>query len=70
MPFEVGQKAIYTSLHGKQEEVTIQKRAVDYDRGFIHEFNVKGNFEYFVSVIRDLKTEEIFCNENELTPYE
>ena len=70
MPFEVGQKAVFTSPNGKQEVVTILKRAIDYEKGFIHEFNVKGNFDYFASVIRNLKTEEIFCDESELTKYE
>lgn len=70
MPFEVGQKAIFTSLNGKQEEVTILKRAIDYDKGFIYEFNAKGNFDYLASVIRNLKKEEIFCDESELTKYE
>ncbi|MBU2998102.1 hypothetical protein KO500_16795 [Cellulophaga baltica] len=70
MPLEVGQKAIFTLPNGKQEEVTILKRAIDYEKGYIDEFNVKGNFDYFVSVIRNSKTEQIFCNESELTQYE
>lgn len=70
MAFEIGEKAIFTSPNGKQEEVIILKRAIDYEKGFIDEFNVKGNFDYFVSVVRNSKTEQIFCSENELNSYE
>jgi hypothetical protein len=70
MAFEIGEKAIFTSPNGKQEEVTILRRAVDYEKGFIDEFNVKGNFDYFASVIRNSKNEQIFCSENELNPHE
>jgi hypothetical protein len=70
MAFEIGEKAIFTSPNGKQEEVVILKRAIDYEKGFIDEFNVKGNFDYFASVVRNSKTEQIFCSENELNSYE
>ena len=70
MVFKIGDRAIFKSLNGKQKEVKILKRAIDYDNGFINEFNVKGNFDYYVSVIKHSENEQIFCKASELTPYE
>jgi hypothetical protein len=70
MAFQVGEKAIFTSPKGHQKEVEILRRAIDYERGFIDEFNEKGNFDYYVSVINISENEEIFCKKSELSRYE
>lgn len=70
MAFEVGERAIYTSPKGNKKDVKILRRAIDYEKGFIDEFNVKGNFDYYVSVSKNSENEEIFCKESELNHYE
>ncbi len=67
MEYSKGQKLTFTSPNGKKEEVTILKRKVDYEDGFIDEPNYKATFDYFVEVERSGKTETMFCQNRELT---
>lgn len=67
MEYSIGQELFFTLPNGTQEKVTILKRKVDYKDGFIDEPNYKANFDYFVKVERNGKTENIFCQHSELS---
>lgn len=69
MEYLVGQKALYTSVTGKQRvEVIIYKRAIDYKNGVIKELNFSGNFDYLVIYKNNDTDEYIFCRKDDLSP--
>ena len=62
MAFEIGEKAVYHPVEGKEKIVTILKRASDYDNGFMDEYNFKSRFDYLVEIDEKLEDNQIFLS--------
>lgn len=68
MAFIIGQKVMYTSVGGKKENATILLRKIDFPKGQIDTFNIKGGqFDYQISLEQDGEVIQTFCLENELS---
>lgn len=65
MEYKIGQELIRTLPNGKTEIVTILRRAVDFENGFIDVPEGKGNFDYLVSVEKN--GEKKYCQKGELS---
>tara|TARA_R110002072_G_scaffold302208_2_gene484332 strand:+ start:947 stop:1150 length:204 start_codon:yes stop_codon:yes gene_type:complete len=67
MKFQKGQQIIYTTLHGRQYNGYIIHRKCDFPDNYIDTDFEHGGFDYLIRIVRDLKDEDVFVNENDLS---
>ncbi|CAM3401371.1 hypothetical protein [Zobellia roscoffensis] len=67
MKFQKGQAIIYTTLAGKQYSGTVVYRKCDFPNNYIATDFEHGGFDYLIHIVRDMREEKIFVNENDLT---
>ena len=66
MKFKENEKVLYTSITGKIEKATIIACKDKFDKRSIKTKNASGNFDYLISVEKEGKTEQHFCQESDL----
>lgn len=66
MKFKENEKVLYTSITCKKEKATIIACKDKFDTGSIKKENASGNFDYLISVEKEGKTEQHFCQESDL----
>jgi hypothetical protein len=67
MKFQKGQEVIYTTLTGKQYSGHIIHRKCDFPNNYIDTGFTHGGFDYLIRIVREMKDEDVFVNENDLT---
>tara|TARA_Y100001963_G_C6750986_1_gene434199 strand:- start:605 stop:808 length:204 start_codon:yes stop_codon:yes gene_type:complete len=67
MKFQKGQAIIYTTLTGKKYPGHIIHRKCDFPNNYIDTGFEHGGFDYLIRIVRDMKDEDVFVNENDLT---
>lgn len=66
MKFKENEKVMYTPITGKIEKATIIACKDKFNTGSIKTENASGNFDYLISVEKEGKTEQHFCQESDL----
>ncbi|MBT2163514.1 hypothetical protein [Zobellia barbeyronii] len=66
MKFQKGQAIIYTTLTGKQYSGIVMHRKCDFPNNYIDTDFEHGGFDYLIQIVKDMKEEKVFVNENDL----
>mgnify|MGYP003611636026 CR=1 FL=1 len=66
MKYKENDKVMYTPINGKKIEAIIIACKDKFETGSIKTKNASGNFDYLISIEKEGKTEQHFCQENDL----